>query len=373
MKFRFLSLLILFTCSAGLPCLWAQEPSEPYQTHNVILVTTDGLRIQEMFSGMDPILLDDKEQSGVEDSDRIRKKFWRESPEERRQALLPFFWKELAHRGVVFGNQKLGSKTTLANPFGFSYPGYAELLTGQVQPSITSNDPVPSPHETVLEFVRRKLNLEFHDAAAFCSWWNFNAITQSKAGSIFCNAGYEAMPESYLTPGMKSLNALQFTMQTPWDSVRHDAVTTGLALEFMEKFQPRFLYLSIGETDDWAHERRYDRILESAHFFDESLRLLWSKIQSIEAYRDRTTLIITTDHGRGILPEDWISHGKKYPGSEDIWIAVIGPDTPARGEIRKGPHYHLSNIAPTIVELFGLKRTEFNPESGTVMKAALKR
>lgn len=39
-------------------------------------------------------------------------------------------------------------------------------------------------------------------------------------------------------------------------------------------------------------------------------------------------IIITTDHGRGDDRVGWKSHGASIPGSEYIWIAILGPDTP---------------------------------------------
>ena len=58
-------------------------------------------------------------------------------------------------------------------------------------------------------------------------------------------------------------------------------------------------------------------------------------MQAMPEYRDQTTFILTTDHGRGSGLVEWKEHGVEEKGSENIWIAVIGPDTPARGEREK--------------------------------------
>ena len=70
---------------------------------------------------------------------------------------MPFFWKTLAPAGIVFGNQAKGSKVTVRNDQWFSYPGYSEILTGEPQPEIKSNDFVRYPHHTVLEYVHDTL------------------------------------------------------------------------------------------------------------------------------------------------------------------------------------------------------------------------
>lgn len=59
------------------------------KTRNVILITTDGLRCQELFTGAEAELMS-KEIGGVENTNALRKTFWRETPEARREALLPF-------------------------------------------------------------------------------------------------------------------------------------------------------------------------------------------------------------------------------------------------------------------------------------------
>ena len=87
---------------------------------------------------------------------------------------------------------------------------------------------------------------------------------------------------------------------------------------------------------------------------DRLIGELWQTLQSMEAYRDRTTLILTTDHGRGLGPTDWAEHEAGIPGSEQAWIAVIGPDTPATGEARGGSVLHLAQVAATVLQFQGI-------------------
>jgi hypothetical protein len=65
------------------------------------------------------------------------------------------------------------------------------------------------------------------------------------------------------------------------------------------------------------------------------------------------TFIITTDHGRGSTLKDWSNHDKNIKGAENIWIAVIGPDTPALGELANVPPVTQSQIAATLAALLG--------------------
>ena len=350
--FRVLVLSLLIGCASAA------------QTEYVFLVTADGIRHQEVFTGVDVELVKDssKTNSGIERAAELREKYWAESAKERREKLMPFLWKDLIKEGVLYGNRELGSEVVVRNPHWFSYPGYAEVLNGGPVAAIKSNDSTFSPRETVLEFIRRKFNLKPTEVAAFGSWEVFNWITMQKEGSIYCNAGYEAISAASgvkVNDRMKQWSDLQFEMMTGWDSVRHDAVTLNLALEHLAAYQPKVMYLALGETDDWAHDRRYDRTVHYVGYFDEALRRLWTTIQSSPKYRGKSALIVTVDHGRGRTGRDWTSHGKDTAGSNETWLGVFGPTVKKVGEMKGGPQYSASNVAGTILALLGIDAKEY--------------
>src|SRR5262245_54553038 len=118
------------------------------KTQNVFLIISDGFRWQEVFNGAEEILMT-QENGGVKSTNTLRAEFWRSTPEARREALLPFFWTEIARHGQIFGNQNKGSVVTVTNGKKFSYPGYNEILTGSSDPRIDSNDKKPNPNVTV--------------------------------------------------------------------------------------------------------------------------------------------------------------------------------------------------------------------------------
>jgi arylsulfatase A-like enzyme len=143
-----------------------------------------------------------------------------------------------------------------------------------------------------------------------------------------------------------------------------------MAEEYLQQYKPRLLYIALGEPDDWAHERRYDRYLDTIHVFDGYLERLWTLLQGMDEYRNNTTLIITTDHGRGHDPKDWVKHEAGLAGSEAIWIAIIGPNTPHLGETVSPTPVTQSDVAATALKLLGLDYREFNPEIGPPIAAA---
>jgi hypothetical protein len=351
----------------------AAEEGRPRLTRNVILVTLDGLRVQELFGGMDATIADKPKRSGIYDPERARKLYWRDTPEQRRAALMPFLWGTLAPDGMILGNHDRGSRVTPRNPLLFSYPGYAEILTGQYQPSITSNDLVRSPAETVLEFARRRLGLGRMEVAVIGSWDGFGYAAARSPDAFYMNTGYQEVDPETATPDMLQLSALQHQVMTLWETGRSDAVTMGLALDYMERHRPRLLYIALDETDDWAHARRYDRLLDDIHVIDGFLRRLWEAIGTLDAYRGCTTLIITTDHGRGRTPRDWVEHDTGIPGSEDIWLAVAGPDTPARGEAVPPGTVHQADIAATLLRFLGVDFRDWNPQAGPPIEAVFRK
>lgn len=317
------------------------------QTQNVILVTLDGFRWQEVFSGADSTLLVSIADSTAQAKSRAA--FWRPDPINRRAALLPWLWSTVSPGGQLFGNRYEGGAVRVTNGKRFSYPGYNEILSGFPDDRIDSNDPVPNPNVTVLEWLNQQPPFAGR-VAAFGAWSTFTAIINASRSGIPVNAGW--MPVEGASPAARLLNQLQDYSTRTWDEERDDAITWLAAKEFLVARTPRVFYLAFGDTDEWAHSGRYDTYLDMAHRTDAMLRDLWETVQSLPQYRGRTSLVIATDHGRGDGPK-WTDHGESVPEAEFIWIAVMGPDTPARGQRNDVTAGTQSQIAATIAGLLG--------------------
>jgi len=102
---------------------------------HLILVTLDGLRWQELFTGADQRLMS-KEAGKVADETALSEQYWRDSPESRRERVMPFFWSVVARQGQVWGDPSANCQVTVTNGHYFSYPGYSELLCGLADPAI---------------------------------------------------------------------------------------------------------------------------------------------------------------------------------------------------------------------------------------------
>ena len=343
------------------------------KTRNLILITADGLRWQELFRGIDPKLMYANE-AGMKDAAPLVARLSDDKAEARRAKLMPFFWSKFAARGVVIGNRDRDSKAEVTNAYRVSYPGYSEILTGRAQDdAIRGNAKIQNPSMTVLEFLRERLKLPPRSVALFGSWDVFPFIGEQRAGSVFINAGYQALnPEEAVTARMRELSAMQFDLRTPWDSVRHDYITVELAFEYLKHVKPRVLYIALGEPDDWAHDKRYDRALQAIQYLDRVLERLWNQIEGMSEYRGVTSIVLTTDHGRGPDPENWHSHGAKIEGAEQIWVAAAGPDTPPTGEAT-GVAVHQRDVAATMLALMGVDPTSMPGMAGKPIPAILGR
>jgi hypothetical protein len=214
----------------------------------------------------------------------------------------------------------------------------------------------------VLEGLRAHGNFTADEVAVFASWEVFNEIVEHVPGALTVNAGYEASGSA--SPAAREMSRLQFETLTPWNSVRHDAYTFGLAMTHLAEANPRVLYLAFGETDDWAHDGRYDRMLDAYARTDAYLRALWDRLESDADYRDRTHILVTTDHGRGRTTADWRNHGATVAGAEDIWMAFISPAVAARGEWRGHPPIFASQAAATMAAWMGLDWTAVHAGAG---------
>lgn len=336
---------------------------------NLILITLDGARTEEIFGGLDlDILRSTLTEKAVLEEQPVFKRFNAPSPEERRRKMMPFFWDTLVtEHGSIAGNPRLQSSVTLTNQHRFSYPGYAEILLGEAHDEvIKSNDRVQNPFETLLERLRTHLQLPPSRVATFGSWEVFNEIAEHTPGSLTINAGYEAF--EHPAAAVQALSRLQFETPTPWNSVRHDAYTFGLAMAHLESSRPRVLYLALGETDDWAHGGRYDCVLETYARTDAYLEQLWTWLQADEGYRGRTHLLITTDHGRGKTASDWRNHGAKVEGAQNVWMAFVSPKLARRGEWRDHAPIHTSQAAATMAAWMGLDWIALRPRAGAPIR-----
>jgi hypothetical protein len=372
--------------------LHAQQPANQSTiptVENVVLVTLDGLRWQEVFRGLDARLVADENYTSTKET--LEENFAGTASKSSAERLLPFLHGVVFQQGSVFGNRDAASCARVTNPWYFSYPGYNEILTGSVDKGIDSNASVLNPNVTMLEWLQKQEGFQDR-VAVFGSWDVFPFIYNTQRSAVPVNVGPRAAPENSFE---EVLNQLHQDIPSPWPTVRLDAFTHHYALTYLRNHQPRVLHVAYGETDDFAHDGDYDQYIQAANRTDRFIRELWDFLQSEAQYRDNTVLFITVDHGRGEEPlETWEHHASKESitgymkslaqyeegivGSDAIWMAAIGPGivsgagaVPGVTKSAPGNCAGANQIAATLLTLLGQDYLSFNPEAGAPLTEML--
>ncbi len=331
------------------------------QTDNIIIITLDGLRWQELFTGADSVLINDP--GYTRNVQRLKDTYWAPTPEERRRKLFPFFWSTIDSLGQIHGNRAAGSKVNVLNEYRYSYPGYNEMFTGFPHDTTGKANSVdyPNKNTSVLEFINQ-LPAYKGKVAVFTSWNAFHAIYAEKRSKIFVNAGYDSI--KFKTPVFELLNEMQWRVHDEGmpSNERSDQFAYYMAKEYIREFKPKVLHIGLVETDNFGHEGNYANTLNSANIADAWIADLWNMLQSMPGYKGRTTLLLLTDHGRGDkIKAQWKDHDATIEGADEIWFAAIGPGIRPLGEIRQPEQLYQAQLAQTIAWLLGLTFTAEHP------------
>ena len=316
------------------------HPSAQSVARNVVVITLDGLRWQEFFGGPDSAYFKKGKNGEILPAEKF---YWRATPEEGRARILPFMWGTIAKQGQIF-------RARLTNGLWFSYPGYNEMLSGAADKRIDSNNKVPNPNVTVLEWLNGRPGFA-GKVAAFGAWDVLPFILNVERSKLPVGSGFDPMPNATTERG-RMINQLAHDLPPYWDYGTYDAPIVYAAIETLRTSKPRVMYVMLGEGDEWAHAGRYDLYVDATLRADRFIQRIWETLQSMPEYKDRTTLLVTTDHGRGASTKDWTDHGRDVPAAEQTWMAVLGPDVPALG-LREDVTATTSQLAATIAAAVG--------------------
>ncbi|MCO5241504.1 MAG: hypothetical protein M9904_15760 [Chitinophagaceae bacterium] len=335
---------------------------------NIIVVTTDGLRWQEFFNGMDTALANNPE-FNQKQKDYIYTTYWDADAGERRKKLLPFIWSTFAANGQLYGNRAYHNYVNTVNPYWFSYPGYNEMFTGFADTAINKNSYPDNPNLNVFEFLHNQPGFK-NKVAAFGSWEAYRRILRKKTAGYPVISAFDTIDWKDATYTEKMINKMKLdSYKAEQEEGAMDVFTHYQAMEYLKIRQPKVLYIAYLETDEWAHSRMYRSYLDAAHHVDAWLQQLWNYVQSHPAYRNKTALLITTDHGRGDVNKvQWTSHGSKVTGADQIWIGVMGPGIPAKGEVRTSMQLYQRQVAQTIASLLGKTFSAAHPVAPAIQQ-----
>lgn len=133
---------------------------------------------------------------------------------------------------------------------------------------------------------------------------------------------------------------------------RADQVTYDRVIEKMQRHHPSLVYVQFNDVELKASQG-WSMYLSAIAKADALVGQLWDAIQADPLYRDQTTLIVTTDHGRHDDEHGGFRNsGCTCEGCKRLFLLALGPDTPAGVEVTT--FRQLIDICPTVGELLGL-------------------
>ncbi len=342
----FLAVGLLFSCSKG--------DDDP----RLVIITFDGLRWQELFSGADETLVESTR--FVPDPSALKQAYWRETPEERRKTLMPFVWSYVPEHGYLIGNRYKNSLMQVANAMHFSYPGYSEMFCGWADDArIDSNDPNPNPNVSVLEVVNQDPRYK-GKVMMYSSWESIRFAVNNERGGFKASSAHE--PSYTDTPAAQRLQDVDAGIADGGFgySERLDCITYGMAMETLVKEHPKVFYVGFGDTDEYAHGGAYDNYLDAIHWTDLYIRRIVEACEADPYYKGKTTYILTCDHGRGYGPA-FRSHSASVRGANQTWFIAFGKDVPVVGETSNNGMFYTKQFAATIADILGV---DFTPGNG---------
>lgn len=334
--------------------LTALKITAQQKAENIIIITLDGMRWQEVFKGADAQIALDK-QFNQNDSTYIFSTYLKGQAKENRVSLFPFLWNVVARDGQVYGNRSLGNKVDNANPFWFSYPGYNEIMTGFADTAVNSNDYPNNPNTNLFEFLQTQPGFA-GKIGVFGAWEAFNRIFNEPRSGFPVVAAFDKFGGKQPNSREQLINEMLAASFKPFGQGEcMDMFTHYGAMEFLRNKKPRALFIGYGETDEWAHAGRYKDYLDAAHQIDAWLQEIWTFVQSDPQYKNKTALLITVDHGRGDMKKStWTDHGAEIPDAHEIWFAIIGAGVPPKGEQKQPMQLFQQQYAQTMANLLGL-------------------
>jgi hypothetical protein len=342
---------IAFASSAGagvtddaLAALPAIAP-KPTNDGRVVLVTIDGVRAEDVFDGADPTL-----RPGTK-VDHLTK------PE----AVMPRTHRLVQTRGVALGADRPGCGVVrTASGANVSLPGYFEIFTGR-KTHCRDNHCARIELPTILD---QAAEAGLSPVASIGSWDMLDRAATRGSPSVLLSEGTQRWPGSRPLEREqleKLVTAGERADAYPGSGrYRPDAFTAAIALEYLEKEAPPVLHIGLGDADEYGHRNDYGAYLAAIARADAMIGAISDTLAQMGEVGARTTLIVTTDHGRN---RDFQHHGSFSLTSARTFVIAIGPRVASRGVVCPSRDVTLADIAPTVRELVGL-RADTSPESG---------
>ncbi|MEO0085034.1 MAG: hypothetical protein ABIK37_00195 [candidate division WOR-3 bacterium] len=298
MQYRFSAVVIVVQLLAGVSVMHAQ------QAENAVIVVIDGLRNDEGF--------------------------------EAESVYLRHLWNDLRPLGTI--NTRFWNRGWTATT-----GGHMTILSG-VRQIIVSNSGIEQ-------------DIRSFDPLAFECYRKYLSAPESSCGVVVGKWGnVGAICDFALEPSFgEGFRGFQLR-----DSVAGtgDSICSGLVHRAMDSLHPRLLLVNLSDVDRMGHQGNFTDYAKAIRTADSIVYEFYKHIQGIPPYadtfyRDKTLLIVTSDHGRNDNAHGGFSgHGEWDHGSRQVIFYAFGPGV-ACGRRVDDVSRDLIDITPTVGAVLG--------------------
>jgi hypothetical protein len=305
----------------------------------VVLIVLDGARWQEIFGGADAAMGASRGFDTAKLAGGAR--------------LLPNLH-ALIDRGVAIGAPGHGAPIRASGPSYISLPGYMEIFSG-ASTRCPNNACAPTRDKTIVDEIRETAHTS-EEVAVVSSWPTIERAAALDPQKIVMSAGshhsFNAAALRFDAPSSQLFWIGEEAVAWPGEGdYRPDALTAEIALKYLAKRKPRFLFIGLGDMDEYAHKNDYRDYILSLEYADKVIGDVVTTLDAMGERGKKTTIIVTADHGRA---DNFRSHGPSAPESSRVWLVAAGGEVPARGVVDAAKEHRLADIAPTLRALVGL-------------------
>jgi Metalloenzyme superfamily len=340
----------------GAPIEAIARPALRERTRGVVIVVIDGARWQEVFGGVDRRWA---KAQGMSDAQVVDAK-----------TLMPNLHAVIENRGVALGAPRR-AMVTASGPNFISLPGYTEILSGREATGCRDNDCPAAVKPTLVDEIRSSARagqagpagqagsagqIEDREVAVISSWEPIGRIATARPSTVVLSNGRHGGNHKALLRDDPAIATLldEGERADAWPGnadYRPDRVTGALATQYLNTHRPRFLFVGLGDTDEYGHHGDYPAYLRALTYADKVIGDIVASLDAMGEDGKRTTLVVTCDHGRAA---DFRGHGGYAPESGRAWLVMAGGGVQPRGLLDREDTTRLRDIAPTIRVLMGL-------------------
>lgn len=310
--------------------------------HSIVLVVLDGVRWQEVFHGVERARAG---RAGMEEAELLSA-----------EALVPNLH-ALAADGTALSG---GSEPAIvaSGPNFVSVPGYMEIFTGRRWTGCTGNGCGRVQWPTIADEIAALPNVVPNDVAVIASWEGLARAAAQHPRDLTLSTGrttgetrdrlrVDATTSALLDAGARA---------GPYPGIgdyRRDDATAAIALSYLATQRPRFLFVGLGDTDEYGHRGDYRGYLRALVYADLVIGQIARILTELERQGRATTLLVTTDHGRA---DNFRDHGAAFPESAAVWLVAAGWGIRRQGLVTPRQTRHLADVTSTIRALLAPSR-----------------